>query len=103
MGSCKLSLVEAAFAGRLQADKDDQFQFNPSDSRAPARYRKSSAITRRASGWLEATMSVLARDVFQGSTSSAIRSFGPQRATSSTSASGTAAIASFLWPPRYNS
>ena len=57
-------------------------------------------MTRMASGWVVPQMSVVTRERFHGSSSSAMRSLGPQSATSSTSASGTSASASRFLPAR---
>ena len=69
-------------------------------ARARARYKTSSAITSSASGWSALQTSVVTGDCFHGSSSSAIRLFGPHSATSSTSSSGTAAVASAFLPSR---
>ena len=66
-------------------------------------YRTSSAITWSASGCWAPTISVVIPLSFHASSRSAIRSLGPMSEISSTSSSGTAAIASRLLPSRYRS
>src|SRR6266487_2942013 len=63
-------------------------------------HRTNSAIVRKATGSWVPTSSVVAPDSRHASSRSAIRSRGPTSATSSTSASGTAAIASRCFPSR---
>src|SRR2546421_556720 len=63
-------------------------------------HRANSAIVRSVAASRVVTSSVVAPDSRQAASRSAIRSRGPTSATSSTSAAGTAAIASRCAPPR---
>ena len=63
-------------------------------------HRTSSAIVRSVAASCAWIRSVVTGDAFHASSRSATRSRGPTSATSSTSASGTFAIASIFLPPR---